>query len=130
MRKVFSISFWTCLIAITLAGSIFAQETTGGIEGQVKDPAGALVPNVTITVTARPVAGRGTLGRGWTGLEMASLRDEADSVPAASPTLHHLTGPDRPAHRSGGRPVPFRHGCQDLPGPRRQRQRGLDGSVR
>lgn len=40
--------------AIVLCASIsmFAQETTGDIEGTVRDPNGAVVPGVTITVTA------------------------------------------------------------------------------
>ncbi|MEQ1765039.1 MAG: carboxypeptidase regulatory-like domain-containing protein, partial [Pyrinomonadaceae bacterium] len=51
MRKIIPVSFWTLLLCFVLAGTTFGQETTGGIEGQVKDPAGALVPNVTVTVT-------------------------------------------------------------------------------
>jgi hypothetical protein len=51
MRKIFSVSFWTFLLCFILAGASFGQETTGGIEGQIKDSAGALVPNVTVTVT-------------------------------------------------------------------------------
>ena len=31
-------------------GSVFAQETTGNIEGTVKDPTGAVVPNASVTV--------------------------------------------------------------------------------
>lgn len=41
------------LAAIVLAACTFSfgQETTGSIEGTVKDPAGALVPNVALTIT-------------------------------------------------------------------------------
>ena len=36
---------------VSLAGSSIAQETTGGIEGYVKDSTGAVVPNITVTIT-------------------------------------------------------------------------------
>ena len=36
---------------LTTCPVAFAQETTGSIEGTVKDSAGALVPNVTLTIT-------------------------------------------------------------------------------
>ena len=60
MRKLFSSSFWALLVAVILVAGAFGQETTGGIEGQVKDTAGALVPNVTLTVTDTTRAGTGT----------------------------------------------------------------------
>lgn len=64
MRKGFAFSFRTLILVVGLAGVMFGQETTGGIEGQVKDPAGALVPNVTITVTDAARAGSGTTTTG------------------------------------------------------------------
>ena len=39
------------VIVLTSCSFAFAQETTGTIEGTVKDSAGALVPNVTLTIT-------------------------------------------------------------------------------
>ncbi|MFN2500148.1 MAG: TonB-dependent receptor domain-containing protein [Pyrinomonadaceae bacterium] len=54
------------LLAITLlaiCSFAFGQETTGNIEGTVKDSAGALVPNVTITITST----KGTTGTTTTG---------------------------------------------------------------
>lgn len=35
----------------------WAQETTGGLQGTVKDPSGAVVPNATVTVTAPTLVG-------------------------------------------------------------------------
>ena len=64
MKGIFSVSFWTLLLGFALTGIVFGQETTGGIEGQVKDPAGALVPNVSITVTDSLRAGSGTTTTG------------------------------------------------------------------
>lgn len=54
-------------IVFCLAGAatmIYGQETTGKIEGFVKDAAGAVVPNVTITVTDAKVAASGTTTTG------------------------------------------------------------------
>lgn len=53
-------------IILTVCSFAFGQETTGNIEGTVKDSAGALVPNVEVTITnARTVAsGTTTTGIG------------------------------------------------------------------
>ncbi|MEO5858419.1 MAG: carboxypeptidase regulatory-like domain-containing protein [Pyrinomonadaceae bacterium] len=65
MRKIFPVSFWTIVLSFVLAGTTLGQETTGGIEGQVKDPAGALVPNLTVTVTdSNRASGTTTTGVG------------------------------------------------------------------
>lgn len=57
-----------CLLAATAA---FAQETTGGIEGTVKDPAGAVVPNITLTITNSE---RGTADTTTTGVSSGFRR--------------------------------------------------------
>src|SRR5687767_3818748 len=44
---------------------VLGQETTGGIEGVVKDPNGAVVPNVTVTITRAEQAGLATSGSGF-----------------------------------------------------------------
>ena len=47
-----------CLCSLLLfVGYTFAQETTGGIVGTVKDPSGASVPNATVTATASSLVG-------------------------------------------------------------------------
>ena len=46
--------FCVCLL---LASSAFAQETTGGIQGTVKDPSGAVVPNAKVSVSASSLVG-------------------------------------------------------------------------
>jgi hypothetical protein len=38
-------------ILLVTCSLVFGQQTTGSIEGSVKDAAGALVPNVTVTIT-------------------------------------------------------------------------------
>ncbi len=56
----------TLLVAVLLCLSTvgFAQETTGSIEGTIKDPAGAVVPNVTVTITNAKAAVSGTTTTG------------------------------------------------------------------
>jgi hypothetical protein len=51
-------------LVICLATAAFGQETTGNIEGTVKDPNGAVVPNVTITITSAKTAASGTTTTG------------------------------------------------------------------
>jgi Carboxypeptidase regulatory-like domain len=45
-----------CALLVFL-GSAFAQETTGGLQGIVKDPSGAIVPNAKVIVTAPDLIG-------------------------------------------------------------------------
>ncbi|HEX8734593.1 MAG TPA: TonB-dependent receptor [Pyrinomonadaceae bacterium] len=53
-----------CLSAAATAA--FGQETTGSIEGYVKDAAGAVVPNVTLTITSTRSAASATTTTGVT----------------------------------------------------------------
>ena len=51
-----------CLCSLLLfVGYTFAQETTGGIVGTVKDPSGASVPDATISVTSSTLVGTKTV---------------------------------------------------------------------
>lgn len=52
-------AFLLVVVLLTTCSFAFAQETTGSIEGTVKDSAGALVPNVTLTINTAAAA-RGT----------------------------------------------------------------------
>ena len=51
-------------IVFTTGSLIFAQETTGRIEGFVRDSAGAAVPNITLTITTSKEAAGGTTTTG------------------------------------------------------------------
>jgi carboxypeptidase family protein len=55
---------WITLIVLLMSATAFGQETTGGIEGAVKDPAGAVVPSVTVTITTAQKAATGTTTTG------------------------------------------------------------------
>ena len=44
-------AFLLAAIVLVTCSLVFGQETTGSIEGSVKDAAGALVPNMTLTIT-------------------------------------------------------------------------------
>src|SRR5215470_17153840 len=45
-----------CSLLLTLGPTVFAQARIGSVQGVVKDPTGALVPNAKVTVT-QPVTG-------------------------------------------------------------------------
>src|SRR5918998_1578284 len=47
MNKKFLAAFLVICLQAVMA---FAQETTGNIEGTVKDPTGAVVPNASVTI--------------------------------------------------------------------------------
>src|SRR5690349_7150654 len=48
-----------CLL-ILLSAPLFAQETTGGLQGTIKDPSGAVVPGATIDVAGPALIGKKT----------------------------------------------------------------------
>jgi hypothetical protein len=64
MRKECGFTVSVILLVLCFSASIFGQETTGGIEGTIKDPAGAVVPNVTITVANAGAVASGTTTTG------------------------------------------------------------------
>src|SRR5438552_1106917 len=53
MRKRFGL----VLTVFAVVSSLFAQETTAGFQGSVKDPGGALIPNATIEVSGPALIG-------------------------------------------------------------------------
>src|SRR6185436_16912286 len=50
MKKKFQFITLVLSLVLCLAASAFGQETTGEIQGTVKDQSGAVVPNVTVTI--------------------------------------------------------------------------------
>src|SRR3712207_1270702 len=52
MNKTIRFASLVLSLVFFLAGVVSAQETTGNIEGTVKDPTGAVIPNATVTVAA------------------------------------------------------------------------------
>ena len=57
-------SFLLATIVLPTCSLAFGQETTGSIEGTVRDSAGAAVPNVTLTVTTAKGTATGTTTTG------------------------------------------------------------------
>ena len=45
------------LVMLTASAMCFGQETTGGVQGTVKDPSGALVPKAKITLSGTSLVG-------------------------------------------------------------------------
>ncbi len=67
MRKNFTLMKLQLLLVLCFSATVFGQETSGGIEGTVKDPAGAVVPNVTLTITTAESTATGTTTTGTGG---------------------------------------------------------------
>jgi len=77
MKK--SLTYITLLWALVFCLSTVAlgQETTGSMEGSVKDAAGAVVPNITLTITNAKAATSGTTTTGvGTGFKRTITTDE------------------------------------------------------
>jgi hypothetical protein len=54
--------FAVCLFSVLLlVANVFGQETTGGLQGTVKDPSGAVVSNATVEVTGSSQIGKKSL---------------------------------------------------------------------
>ncbi|HEX8263943.1 MAG TPA: carboxypeptidase regulatory-like domain-containing protein [Pyrinomonadaceae bacterium] len=66
MKSIFRLITLLSLIVCLPALTAFGQETTGSIEGTVKDSTGAVVPNVSITITSAKGAASGTTTTGIT----------------------------------------------------------------
>lgn len=77
MKKNFL--FVKLLFSLVLCVSVtaFGQETTGGIEGYIKDSTGAVVPNVTVTITSARESSSGTTTTGTsTGFRRTITTDD------------------------------------------------------
>lgn len=66
------------LLCLCFSAAIFGQETTGNIEGVVKDPTGAVVPNAAVTVTSSASA-NGTIVPGSSGFNRTVTANEEGS---------------------------------------------------
>src|SRR5260370_663602 len=58
MGKRICLDLLICALAFSM--SAFAQETTGGLQGTVKDPQGAVIPGATVDVTSTALIGKKT----------------------------------------------------------------------
>jgi hypothetical protein len=76
-RKSIFINLMLAVLCLSVA-TVFGQETTGGIEGTVKDPAGAVVPNITVTISSAKgtVSGTTTTGTGAGFRRMITTNDD------------------------------------------------------
>src|SRR5258708_40272665 len=51
-----------CFVFVLISGlRLVAQETTGGLQGTVRDPSGAVVPGAKLEVTAKSLIGSKTV---------------------------------------------------------------------
>jgi hypothetical protein len=56
VRGLIPILVFVCALLLIVSGA-FAQETTGGLQGTVKDPSGAVVPGAKVVVTSSTLVG-------------------------------------------------------------------------
>jgi len=54
-------------VLLLFVSSVFAQETTGGLQGTVKDPSGAVVPNAQVVLTSNILTGNKTVNTDSSG---------------------------------------------------------------
>src|SRR5687767_13615024 len=64
MRKTLTSIAFLGSVVICLSAVAFGQETSGSIEGSVKDPTGALVPNLELTILSAKATASGTTTTG------------------------------------------------------------------
>lgn len=64
MKKSLTCTALQLVLILCLSTVAFGQETTGSIEGSVKDPTGALVPNIELTITNAKTTASGTTTTG------------------------------------------------------------------
>jgi len=55
------------VLLVLLGGNALGQETTGGLQGTVKDPSGAVVQNARVEVTASTLVGNKVIATDATG---------------------------------------------------------------
>src|SRR5688572_27879595 len=64
-------------LVIFMAAAAFGPETTGNLEGTVQDPNGAVVPNVSVTISSAKTAASGTTTTGiGTGFKRTTTTNE------------------------------------------------------
>jgi len=51
MKKNITFLYSILLVVLCFSASVFAQQTTGELQGTVKDPSGAVIPNATVTIS-------------------------------------------------------------------------------
>ena len=61
MRRIPSHTIMTISLVVCFATAVFGQRTTGDLEGKVTDPNGAVVPNVSVTLTGVTVGFKRTV---------------------------------------------------------------------
>jgi hypothetical protein len=75
MMKKIGFMTQSLFLVLFLSVTIFGQETTGGIEGVVKDPNGAVVPNVTLTIATAQQTATGATTTGTGGFKRTVTTD-------------------------------------------------------
>ncbi len=92
MRTIKLLIFATAL-AVCLAGISFGQERTGDLEGTVKDPTGAVVPGVAVTIKSATSTTEATTTTGIsTGFNRTVTTDDLGLLPRVANPARFLCG--------------------------------------
>ena len=60
-RRLALIAVTRLLCSLALAANVFAHETTGGLQGTIKDATGAVVPKASVVLTCTSLGGAKSL---------------------------------------------------------------------
>jgi hypothetical protein len=84
--------FAVCLFSVLLlVANVFGQETTGGLQGSVKDPSGAVVSNATVELSGNAQIGKKTLTTDSSGYyRFANLSPGTYTLTVKAPTFSEL----------------------------------------
>jgi Carboxypeptidase regulatory-like domain len=84
--------FAVCLFSVLLlVANVFGQETTGGLQGSVKDPSGAVVSNATVELSGSAQIGKKTLTTDSSGYyRFANLSPGTYTLTVKAPTFSEL----------------------------------------
>lgn len=91
MRKVLASLSSVLLLVLCISLTAFAQETTGGLQGTVKDPSGAVIPGASITLTGVTAGFNRTISTDQTGFFRVQQMPPGDYTVSVTATGFQMT---------------------------------------
>ena len=81
-----AVAFALGFVVATQQQSAFCQETTGGLQGTVKDPSGAVVPRAIVTATTPTLVGSKVTETDAAGDRKSTRLNSSHSLPSRMPS--------------------------------------------